>query len=114
MDLKKNIASFLRAFLKKNHLSMAKLQAMIDVSRNSLYDYKNARGNPSIDTIQYMAAQLDVDPAAILMGVYEPENGSISVLLLNTVRGVAELTQEDRQKFIKLFILEMVKLWDME
>lgn len=114
MDLKKNIASFIRAFLKKNNLSMAKFQALTEMSRNSLYDYSRGEGNPSIDTVQYMAAQLGVNPLAILMGVYDPEEGSVSVLLLDTVYGVAELSQEDRQKFFRMFMQEMIKLWDGE
>ena len=36
------------------------------------------------------------------------------MLLLNTIRCVSELTPEDREQFIKLFIREMVRLWDTE
>lgn len=114
MDLRANIAAFFRRFAKEQGLTMAKLQVKADVSRNMLYAYIRGVGNPTLSTLEYLAANLDVDPVAILLGVYDPDGREVSVLLLNTIRGVAELTPEDRQRFLKQFVREMVRLWDME
>lgn len=112
MSLKENMAAFFRAFIEKNNLSIAKLQAKADISRNMLYAYSRGEGNPTIDTLEYIAGKLHVDPTDILMGIYDPKSKEFSVLLVKTVNGVAQLSQEDRQRFVQLFLAEMAKLWD--
>lgn len=114
MDLRANMAIFFQSFTRKQGLSISKLQAKADVSRNTLYAYIRGEGNPTLSTLEYLAANLKVDPAAILLGVYDPDSNEVSMLLLNTIRGVSELTPEDRQRFMKQLIRELVRLWDME
>lgn len=112
MDLRANMAIFFQSFTRKQGLSISKLQTKADVSRNTLYAYIRGEGNPTLSTLEYLAANLKVNPVAILLGVYDPEGGEVSVLLLNTIRGVSELTPEDQQQFVMQFIREMIRLWD--
>ncbi len=114
MSLRENMAAFLRSFAEKNDLSIAQLQIQADISRNTLYAYSKGQGNPTLATLEYIAENLKVDPAAILLGVYDPDGGEVSVLLLHTVRGLAELRPEDRRRFMRLFLLEMARLWSGE
>ena len=114
MDLRANMATFFQKFAAKQGLSIAKLQIIVDVSRNTFYAYVRGKGNPTLSTIECIASCLGVDPIAILLGIYDPGSSEVSVLLLNTIRCVSELTPEDRAQFIKLFIREMVRLWDTE
>lgn len=114
MDLRANIAAFFRKFAAKRGLSIAKLQIMVNLSRNTFYAYVRGDGNPTLSSIECISTSLGVDPIAILLGVYDPGSNEVSVLLLNTIRGVSELTPEDRQQFMRHFIREMVRLWDME
>lgn len=112
MNLKENMGRFFRAFAEKNQLSLSRLQIMAEVSRGSIYAYSRGEGNPTLSTVECIACNLKVDPAAMILGVYDPGSKEISVLLLNTVRGVAGLTRAERQQFVKLFMQEMIKLWD--
>ena len=114
MDLSANMAEFFRKFAKKHNMSISKLQVIVDVSRNTFYAYARGAGNPSLSSIKCIADSLGVDPIAILLGIYDPGGNKVSVLLLDPVRGVSELTPEDRQQFVKLFIREMLRLWDVE
>lgn len=113
MDLRANVAKFFQRFAKKHGLSISKLQRKTDVSRNTFYAYIRGEGNPTLSSIESIAISLGVDPAAILLGVYDPEGGEVSVLLLNTICCVSELTQEGQQQFVLQFIREMIRLWDM-
>lgn len=114
MSLRNNMAAFFRSFAEQNGLSIAKLQAKADVSRNTIYAYSRGEGNPTFDTLEYIAGNLQVEPTDITMGVYVPEGREFSVLLLTTVSGVSRLPREDRQKFVQLFLAEMAKLWNKE
>lgn len=114
MDLRANMATFFRRFAKKRGLSIAKLQIIAAVSRNTLYAYIRGEGNPTLSTLEHLARNLGVDPVAILLGIYDPDSNEFSVLLLNTIRGVSELPQDEQQRFLRQFIREMSRLWDME
>lgn len=114
MDMRENIATFFRKFAANQGMSIAKLQIIVDVSRNTFYAYVRGEGNPTLSSIECIAKSLGVDPIAILLGVYDPGSSEVSVLLLNTIRGMSELTPENRKQFMRHFIREMVRLWDME
>lgn len=114
MDLRKNIATFFQRFAKQRGLSMAKLQSKADISRNMLHSYVHGKGNPRLSTLEYLARNLEVDPICILLGISDPDGKKVSVLLLNTVRGMLELTPEEQRQFLRQFAREMVRLWDME
>lgn len=112
MDLMENVGRFFRSFAEKQGVSIAKLHVLTEISRNMIYAYSKGEGNLSLGTLEHIAVRLDVSPLAILMGIYDPEGREVSVLLVNTVQRAAELPPKDRQKFIKLLMVEMMKLWD--
>lgn len=112
MNLMENVGRFFRSFAEKQGVSIAKLHAITEISRNMIYTYSKGEGNLSLGTLEHIAVRLDVSPLTILMGVYAPENKEASVLLVNTMRSVAELPLREQQRFIRLLIVEMMNLWD--
>lgn len=109
MDLKENLAKFLRAFMKANRISVSQLQRKLDISHNSLYAYLNGTGNPTISTIEYIAKKLNVAPSMIMLGVYDPDNQEISSLIPITVQGISELPWERQLRLVLRFIQAVIE-----
>ena len=114
MSLRENMASFFRYFAEKNNLSMAKIQVKADISRNSLYAYIRGEGNPTIAMLEFIAGNLGVDPVLIVLGEYDPDSRLVCVLVLDTVRIVAQLPHEEQLRFMHLLTAEIMKLWDSQ
>ena len=112
MGLQENIAVTMRAVMERQGKSLADFSEELGISRNALYDYLRGRGNPSVSTLEHIAQRLEMDPAALL-GLFVLDQREITLLLLDTIQGVAELPEERRVRFAELF-LEMVRLWNME
>lgn len=112
MHLRENLSRFLRSYMEKNKLSAAKLQTILDISRNSLYGYLNGTGNPTASTIEYIAEKLDVTPMAVIMGIYDPDSEEPSGLFLAAIQGVSELPREGQYKLILLMLQEVIRRWN--
>lgn len=112
MSLMQNMALFLRSFSEIKQISLARLQEMIAISRGAIYAYSRGEGNPTFSTVEHIAYRLHVDPVFIAMGIYDLSSKDIYVLLWQTLRNVEEFPPEDRRKFMKLLMQEMIKLWD--
>jgi len=113
MSLQENMAAFIRAAMRSQHKSLTEFSDELGISRNALYNYLHGKGNPSVATLEHMAQNLGVDPASLVLGLFDLDRREITLLLLDTIQGVAELTEEKRLRFAELF-LEMVKLWNEE
>lgn len=111
MGLRENMAAFLRAFMEQNNKSLAKMQEDVEISRNTLYSYVRGDGNPTFSTVEYIAERLDVAPTDITSGIYDPGSRELPADILYTLRCVADLPEDRRQRFIDLF-LELVELLD--
>ena len=68
MSLQENMAASIRAIMKNRHKSLSEFSAELGISRNALYNYLRGRGNPSIATLEHMAKNLGVSPAALMLG----------------------------------------------
>ena len=113
MSLQENMAAVIRDAMRRNNKSLSEFSEELGISRNALYDYSKGEGNPTFSTLEHIAERMGIHPAALVLGVFDRDRQEISRLLLDTVQSVAELTEEKRLRFAKLF-LEMVKLWDGE
>ena len=113
MSLQENMAVAIRAVMEQRHKSLAEFSEDLEISRTALYDYLNAKGNPSVGTIEHIAAKLEISPTALMTGLMDLDRRELALLLLNTIQSVAELPIEKRLRFAELF-LEMVRLWDGE
>lgn len=112
MSLRENLSRFLRSYMEKKQISTAKLQAMLGISRNSLYGYLNGTGNPTAYTIEYIAEKLEVTPMAVIMGIYDPDGGEPSSLFLAAIQGISELPREEQYQFILLMLQEVIERWN--
>ena len=113
MRLNENIAKTIRAVMNRKHMSIEEFSEELGISRNALYGYLRGDGNPSLATLEHIAENLGVSPAALMTGLLDLDQREITLLLLDTIQGVAELPEEKRLRFAELF-LEMVKLWNEE
>lgn len=111
MGIQENMAAAMRAIMAQRGKSLTEFSEELGVSRNSLYDYLRGRGNPSIATVEHIAQKLGVVPTVLTQGPLAPDQRKSALLLLDTIQGVAELTEEKRLRFAELF-LEMVELWN--
>lgn len=113
MGLNETIAATIRAVMKQRRKSLSAFSEEIGISKTSLHNYIHGRGNPSVATLEHIAEKLGVSPAALMTGLLDLDQREITLLLLDTIQGVAELPEEKRLRFAELF-LEMVKLWNEE
>ena len=111
MSLQENMAAFIRAAMKSQNKSLSEFSDELGISRNALYNYLHGKGNPSIATLEHMAENLGVNPASLVLGLFDMDQREITMFLLDTINGVSELSEEKRLRFAELF-LEMVKLWN--
>ena len=111
MGLQENIATFIRDAMKRDNKSLSEFSEELGISRNSLYDYSIGEGNPTILTLEHIAEKMDINPAALILGILDPEQRDILLVLTETVQDLAKLPEEKRLRFAELF-LEMVRLWD--
>ena len=110
MSLQENMAASIRAIMKNRHKSLSEFSAELGISRNALYNYLRGRGNPSIATLEHMAKNLGVSPAALMLGVFDTDRRQVMLTLLGTIGGMADLP-EDKRLRIAVLRLELVKLW---
>lgn len=113
MGLNENIAATIRTVMKRQNKSLAAFSDEIGISKTALHDYVRGRGNPSVSTLEHIAENLGVSPAALMTGQLNMDQRGIALLLLDTVQSIAELPEEKRIRFAELF-LEMVNLWNGE
>lgn len=111
MGLQENMAAFIREIMRRNGKTLTEFSEELGISRNSLYAYCTGGGNPTMTTLEHMAERLNVNPASLILGVFDLEQGRIANLLLDTVQSVSELPEEKRLRFAELF-LEIIRLWD--
>lgn len=113
MSLQENLADYIQTLMKRNHKSLTEFSAELGISRNSLYGYSTGRGNPTIATLEYLAEQLGVDPAVLLLGILDQDYRRAALPLLDTLRGISDLDEEKRLRFAELFV-ELIRLWGGE
>ena len=111
MGLQGNMASMLQALKDSRKQTMEHWSEELGIAPSTLQDYLKGKGNPTVKMVEHLAAQLGVDPLALLSGQLEPERHETVFLLLNTVQAVSGLPQPKRIKFAELF-LELVWLWE--
>ena len=86
MSLQENMAASIRAIMKNRHKSLSEFSAELGISRNALYNYLRGRGNPSIATLEHMAKNLGVSPAALMLGVFDTDRRQVMLTLLQPSR----------------------------
>ena len=101
--LEKNLAAAMRVLRASRNQSITEFAEDLGIARSSLQDILSGTGNPRMDTVEFIAEQLDVDPVALLSGAFDESQLQTAILLLNTIDAVSRLPAEQQIAFGRLF-----------
>lgn len=113
MNLQQNVADMMRMLKEQHHMSMAEFSEELEISRSTLQEYLNGKGNPSVVMLEHIAEKMNVDPILLITGSIQPRNNDLVLLMFQTTQAVISLPECKRRYFAELF-LEIVSLWDSE
>lgn len=113
MGIQQNVAHMMRAFKAERHKSTAEFSEELEISRSTLQEYLNGTGNPSVSMLDHIARKLEVDPMVLVSGAFSQKRVDVVLLMFRTTKVVAELPEEKRRIFARLF-LRIVSLWEEE
>ncbi len=100
--MQENLASTMNLIRSSRGLSITEFSEELGIARSSLQDLLMGRGNPRIDTVEYIARQLQVDPLALLAGGCTDRQQQVLLLILNLLQETAELTPDQRSELAGL------------
>lgn len=110
MGIQKNMAKVIRVLKEQRRQSLTEFSEDLEISRSTLQEYLNGTGNPRADTIDHLAAKLNVDPAVLVSGKFEETNVPRTLALLDTFEIISTLPMDKRKIFADLF-MQMLSLW---
>ena len=111
MELKRNMATVIRALKEESGKSTADFSVELEVSRSTLQKYLSGQGNPNLSTVEHLAEKLGIDASFLISSNSSEDQLDILLKLLETLKLLSGLSIGKRQKFAQL-LLEMVSLWD--
>lgn len=111
MGIQHNMATIIRLIMQQRQKTLAEFSEELEISRSALQAYLREEGNPSISTVEHLAKKLDVDPAVLVTGLFEPDQAKITLMLFEIIRDVAELPEDKKQQFGER-IAAVIELWD--
>lgn len=103
MVLQKNLSAAMRVIRASRNQSITEFSEDLGIARSSLQDILNGTGNPRMDTVEYIAQQLQVNPLTLLSGTFEDEQLQTVLLLVHTIDAVSRLPEDQRLEFAQLF-----------
>ncbi len=112
MQLQKNLAISLGQIRAQKGGSVSDFSEQLGIARSSLQMLLQGRGNPRLDTVEYIAEKLQVNPAVLLCGCDVQEQVLALEYLLRTINSVSRLSEE-RQRQLAILLRELLSLWDL-
>ena len=112
MQLQKNLAIALGKIRAQKNQSVTSFSELLGIARSSLQMLLKGRGNPRLDTVEYIAEKLQVSPSVLLSGGDSREPTLALEYLLQTIESVSRLPME-RQRQIAALLQELVSLWNL-
>ncbi len=112
MQLQKNLAIALGKIRAQKNQSVTNFSELLGIARSSLQMLLKGRGNPRLDTVEYIAEKLQVSPSVLLSGGDSREPTLALEYLLQTIESVSRLPME-RQRQIAALLQELVSLWNL-
>lgn len=107
MDLQKNFSNSIKFIKASRNKSITDFSEELGIARSSLQTILKGDANPTIDTVEFIASRLQMDPLILLST--EKTYTDSAMLIAEAIRTVALLDNEQRQRFLTLF-QEMVQL----
>ena len=96
--------------MEQRHLSITAFSDELQISRTALQDYLKGTGNPRVETVEYLAKRLNIEPVTLVSGIFNPTQMDILLHLFKSFEFVDKLS-EDKQNQLVSFILEVIDLW---
>ena len=103
MVLQKNLSAAMKVIRAARKQSITEFSEDLGIARSSLQDILNGTGNPRMDTVEYIADQLNVSPMALLSGSFQDEQLQTALLLVQTIDAVSKLSEDQLLEFGELF-----------
>ncbi len=113
MNLQDALSANLSALKRSRGQTTAELAEDLGVSRSNLQKMLNKQANPTIDTIQYMAEQIEADPLMLLFGDYSGKQHVLMLHLLQSMVLVSDLGPGQRRRLAEL-IQQIISLFGEE
>lgn len=102
MILQRNLSVFLRAIRASQKLSIAAFARHLGIARASLQSLLQGRGNPRLDTVEYLAEQLHMRPEAMVSCSMEQRSVEVALLLKRLLDMMDKLPVEKQRRFAAL------------
>lgn len=112
MQLQKNLAISLGQIRAQKNKSVSDFSDQLGIARSSLQLLLQGRGNPRLDTVEYIAERLLVNPEVLLCGRNAQEQVQALEYLLRTINPVGGLPEE-RHRQLAILLWELLSLWDL-
>lgn len=110
MGMPENMAVIIRMIMDRQNKSMREFADELGISLNTLQNYLKGKGNPNLKTVELLARKLEVEPAVLLTGSFEPEQQTAIYFMLDSMGTLSKLKEEKRVRSVEL-LLEIVRLW---
>ncbi len=111
MILQRNLSVFLRAIRTSRDLSVAAFARRLGVARASLQSLLQGKGNPRLDTVEYLAEQLHMRPEA-LVSCSMQQRSVEATLLLQRLLDMMDLLPEEKQRRFASLLSELILQMD--
>lgn len=111
MGIQQNMADMMNIVKRKRGISVVEFSEELGISCSALQEYLNAQGNPTVQMVEHIARKLELDPIALIAGLFEPDQIKILLLLLESTQELSRLPQPKKRKFAEL-LQQMVQLWE--
>lgn len=109
MQLRRNLSASLNSIRQEQDLTLSDLAEKLGVARSCLQQILHGQGNPSLNTVEHMAEQLEVDPVALLSTASQSNRAEL--FLHMTMKRALQLPAE-RQQALEKLVLEIIQLWE--
>lgn len=103
MSLQQNLSNFMNTIRLSRNQSITEFAEEIGVSRSEMQHILKGTYNPRIDTLKYIAKNLDVDPATLILPSYTEPQQDFALLLLRTLDAFLELPEDQQENAVYLF-----------
>lgn len=103
MFLQQNLSNYMNALRSSKKQSITEFSEEIGISRSAMQDILKGSCNLRMDTVQYIADRLDVNPSDLLCSPYSDKQMETVLTLLKTIDAFSNVPEPQREKAAALF-----------
>lgn len=109
MGMQKNLSKMILWYKQKNHYSWDECAEALGIARSTLQSYVDRTGNPTLNTIKYLAERMGVDAIQLLFDPVQLDELKTAQCLGGAVEYISRLPEE-KQIFAAERLLELANL----